>query len=196
MIFAAFGILGFVNIPAYATEGGGIGVRPSVGGQLFVDSTDLVDRSGERVFLKGVRLHGLTWFPEFINEQLFEQVSREWNANMIRLPLYTSMYLEDKKESLSLVRKGIEAAISADMYVIVDWHVLEDKDPNVHKEEAREFFTTIVSEYANVPNVIYEICNEPNGETTWSDVREYAYDYMTDLELFKRLIYEIVPTVP
>ena len=115
---------------------------------------------------------------------------------MIRLPLYTSMYLEDKKESLSLVRKGIEAAISADMYVIVDWHVLEDKDPNVHKEEAREFFTTIVSEYANVPNVIYEICNEPNGETTWSDVREYAYDYMTDLELFKRLIYEIVPTVP
>ena len=29
MIFAAFGIPGFVNIPAYATEGGGIGVRPS-----------------------------------------------------------------------------------------------------------------------------------------------------------------------
>ena len=176
MIFAAFGILGFVNIPAYATEGRGTVVRPSVGGQLFVDSTDLVDRSGEKVFLKGVSLHGLTWFPEFINEQLFKQVSREWNANLIRLPLYTNMYLEDKEESLSLVRKGIEAAISADMYVIVDWHVLEDKDPNVHRKEAEEFFTTIASEYANVPNIIYEICNEPNGETTWSDVREYAYD--------------------
>ena len=53
MIFAAFGILGFVNIPAYATEGQGTVVRPSVGGQLFVDSTDLVDRTGDRIFLKG-----------------------------------------------------------------------------------------------------------------------------------------------
>ena len=32
------------------------------------------------------------------------------------------------------------------------------------------FFELISTEYAGVPNIIYEICNEPNGET----VRTYA----------------------
>ena len=36
------------------------------------------------------------------------------------------------------------------------------------------FFELISTEYAGVPNIIYEICNEPNGETSWADVRTYA----------------------
>ncbi len=60
------------------------------------------------------------------------------------------------------------------MYVIVDWHILEDNDPNFNIDEAKAFFEMISSEYSSVPNIIYEICNEPNGDTDWNDVYEHS----------------------
>jgi len=152
-----------------------VDARPSANGPLSVRMADLVDGNGNIVLLKGVSLHGLTWFPEFVNEDLFMRVSKEWDANLIRLPVYTGEYIKDSENALKLVRKGIDYAIAADMYVIVDWHVLDEPDPNTDMDKAHEFFKIIASEYADCPNIIYEICNEPNGETTWSDIREYAY---------------------
>ncbi len=166
-----------VMCPAvFAEDNGAINARPSVNGRLSVSSSDLVDKNLNRVLLKGVSLHGITWFPEFISEDLFLQVSNEWDANLLRIPVYPEEYIADRQQALTLTRQAINAAVEADMYVIVDWHVMDNNNPNVHLAEAEEFFKIITSEYAACPNMIYEICNEPNGETTWSDVREYAYE--------------------
>ena len=149
--------------------------RPSTTGTLCVQGTQLCDLQGNPVVLKGVSTHGLIWYPQFVNESLFDQISHEWDANIVRLAMYTDDYVnENHDQSLEVLHQGIEAALAADMYVLVDWHILEDNDPNQRIDEAREFFDQISREYANVPNVLYEICNEPNGETTWSDVHAYA----------------------
>ncbi|MBR5953525.1 MAG: glycoside hydrolase family 5 protein, partial [Pseudobutyrivibrio sp.] len=37
-----------------------------------------------------------------------------------------------------------------------------------------QFFGEMVRKYKGNDNVIYEICNEPNGDTTWSDIKSYA----------------------
>ena len=66
------------------------------------------------------------------------------------------------------------AAAAADMYVIVDWHILKDGNPLDHIEEASEFFRMISEKYKDCPNILYEICNEPNGDTTWADIQSYA----------------------
>ena len=60
------------------------------------------------------------------------------------------------------------------MYVIVDWHILSDSNPNIYLNEAKEFFQEIYAEYADSSHIIYEICNEPNGGTTWQDIKSYA----------------------
>ena len=118
-----------------------ITARPSVNGRLHVEGTKLMDEAGQTVVLHGVSTHGLTWFPDFINETLFRQISTEWNANLIRLAMYASQYCDGyKEESLTLMRKGIDAAIAADMYVVVDWHILEYGNPNDQSEEAKAFF--------------------------------------------------------
>ena len=150
--------------------------RPSVNGQLHVEASQLTDAHGQAVQLRGISTHGLTWYPEFINENLFRQLASDWNCNMIRLAMYSSEYCrkEEREKNLALMRQGIEAASAADMYVLVDWHILEDSDPNENKESAKEFFDLIASEYASYPNLIFEICNEPNGNTAWPDIREYA----------------------
>ena len=152
--------------------------RQSINGRLHVDGTALKDKNGNTVVLKGVSTHGLTWYPDFVSNKLFEDISLDWNCDLVRLAVYSDVYANGQREDcLNLVRKGIDAAVSSDMYVIVDWHVLEEHDPNVYKEQAKDFFTTICNEYPDTPNIIFEICNEPNGNTTWTDVKSYA-DYM------------------
>ena len=150
--------------------------RPSVNGRLHVEGTQLVDESGEAVQLRGVSTHGLTWYPDFINGSLFGQLADDWNCSFIRLAMYSSQYCGgQKEENYRLMKQGIDSAVASDMYVLVDWHILEDNDPNINVDEAIGFFDRIAAEYADVPNLIFEICNEPNGEnTSWNDVYVYS----------------------
>ena len=158
-----------------AAEGGTQTARPSVNGRLHVEGSQLVDSSGKAVQLKGVSTHGLTWFPDFINENLFRQVSEDWDGNLVRLAMYASVYTgKDREKSYELMRKGIEAAKAADLYAVVDWHILEQGDPNAQFAEAKDFFERITSDYPDCPNLLFEICNEPNGEADWGDVMRYA----------------------
>ena len=151
--------------------------RPDTGGALQVNGTSLVDKDGNPVLLQGVSTHGLTWFPGVINQSLFDTVSSDWNANLIRLAMYSQIYCKNdskKEESLRLLEQGIEYAIRANMYVIVDWHVLEDSDPMEHLGQAVEFFQYIAGKYANDPHILFEICNEPNSGTSWETIKTYA----------------------
>ncbi len=170
-----FAVLASFGPNVYADEIVTATAHPSENGHLSVRAANLVDKDGNVVVLRGVSLHGVLWFPDFVDEDLFKQVSDQWDANLIRIPIYSTSYITDKATCMSLLKEGIEDAIDADMYVIIDWHILEDSDPNTHLDLATEFFETVSKEYAGYPNILYEICNEPNGETTWEDVRNYAY---------------------
>ncbi len=148
-------------------------------GALSVDGADLVDKNGEKIQLCGVSTHGLAWFPQYVNEDSFRTLHDDWSINCVRLALYTDEYGGycsggDKESLKSLIRDGIAYATELDMYVIVDWHVLNDRDPNVHKEDALAFFQEMTAEYADYTNILYEICNEPNGSATWESVKSYA----------------------
>ena len=171
----SLGITGFASRAASEDNANSfIHARPSTNGQLTVSGTYLVDQSGQPVILKGISTHGLTWFPEYISSEYFELLSKEWDCNMIRLPMYTDIYCEDHEPSLSILKNGIQYAIDSDMYVLVDWHILNDYDPNMNLDEAMAFFEEMSKEYAGVPNIIYEICNEPNQSCDWEDVYTYC----------------------
>ena len=146
---------------------------------LHVEGAKLVDEDGEAVQLRGISTHGLAWYPEYVNEECFDELHDEWDANVVRLALYTAesggwCTDGDRDELRVVMNEGVEAAVENDMYVIIDWHILSDGDPNTYIDEACAFFEEMSEEHADAPNVIYEICNEPNGTTTWDDVKEYA----------------------
>ncbi|MBR4163470.1 MAG: cellulase family glycosylhydrolase [Solobacterium sp.] len=143
---------------------------------LSVNGTQLVDQNGNAIQLRGISTHGIGWFPQYVNADLFQYFHDEWQMNVIRLAMYTAEsngYCTDgDQEALKdLVRKGIQYAKEAGMYAIVDWHILSDNNPNMHVEEAKEFFQEIAADY---DHVLYEICNEPNGNTSWQDIKTYA----------------------
>ena len=150
-------------------------------GQLSVKNGQLVDKNGKGYQLRGMSTHGLTWFPEFVNESAFKTLRDDWNTNVVRLAMYVDewgngqCYMGNKGGSLELLEKGVDICIKLDMYVIIDWHVLNPGDPSKYTNEAKSFFETVSKRYAKYPNVIYEICNEPNGGASWSgNIKPYA----------------------
>lgn len=150
-------------------------------GQLSVKNGQLVDKSGKGYQLRGMSTHGLTWFPEFVNESAFKTLRDDWNTNVVRLAMYVDewgngqCYMGNKSGSLELLEKGVDICVKLDMYVIIDWHVLNPGDPSKYTNEAKSFFETVSKRYAKYPNVIYEICNEPNGGASWSgNIKPYA----------------------
>lgn len=150
-------------------------------GQLSVKGTDIEDESGSKYQLKGVSTHGITWFPDYVNKDAFQSIRDDWDANLVRLAMYTDTgdsngYCSggDKDSIRGLVDAGVTAATELGMYVIIDWHILNDNNPNSHIDDAKEFFDDVSAKYSSNHNVIYEICNEPNGGTSWSDIKSYA----------------------
>lgn len=148
-------------------------------GALHVENGKLTDADGNIVQLYGMSTHGIAWFPQYINYDSLRTLRDDWNTNCIRLAMYTEEYGGycaggDKEQLKQLVKDGVSYATELGMYVIVDWHILSDCDPNQNKDEAIAFFREMAEVFADNDNVLYEICNEPNGGTSWDSIKSYA----------------------
>ena len=154
--------------------------RPSVNGQLQVVNGRLADKNGKEVVLRGISSNGLSVGERYINEDTFHDISHVMGANVFRLALYTwgvgsVGYCSggDRNRLYQDVLKGVDAAEKSDMYAIVDWHILDDGDPNKYLEDAKDFFSRISKDLKDKDNVLYEICNEPN-HCDWNTIKSYA----------------------
>lgn len=157
--------------PGTAIRGG-----VSENGWLQVKGAQLCNQAGQPVALRGMSSHGLHWFGQFTSAQSIQNTAR-YGANVFRVAMYTGEggYLSQPEQMKRQLIAAADAAIAQDMYVILDWHILSDGNPSAHTQEAVAFFTEMAQRYKDCPAVLYEICNEPNGNVSWSgDVKPYA----------------------
>ncbi|MCR5836938.1 MAG: glycoside hydrolase family 5 protein [Lachnospiraceae bacterium] len=150
----------------------------SIHGRLKVKGANLVDKKEKTFMLKGFSTHGINWFEQYVNQNAFRDL-KKMGINCIRLAMYTSDYNGycsggNKAHLEEVIDRGVKACKAEGMYVIIDWHILNDSNPNTNIEDAKVFFHKVSAKYKKYNNVIYEICNEPNGSTTWEDIKKYA----------------------
>ena len=140
--------------------------------------------------LRGVSTHGLAWYPQYVTNDCFATL-KSFGANVVRLAMYTyesGGYCTDgdRQQLETLVQNGVQYAFNNDMYVIIDWHVLNDGNPNRYSDVAKAFFAKKAQQYASYNNVIYEICNEPCNGATWGDVKFYASEVIPSIRSYDK----------
>jgi endoglucanase len=146
----------------------------SLGGppRLHVDGRLLADPTGTPVIVRGISLIdiGMQHVWRGGVPQALDLATREgWNTQVVRLPVYPGgdpwpFPLHDRvaRETYltDILRPAVDYATRKGLYVIVDWHeissVTSSKD-----EDARTFWAYMAGQFADYPNVIYELFNEP-----------------------------------
>jgi endoglucanase len=156
-------------------------------GQLRVEGTKLLAEDGRAVQLRGMSSHGLQWAGKYANENVMRWLRDDWNIQIWR----SAMYLKEggyitQRGLKTILEESVDAAIKLGIYVIIDWHVHQDRDPNLYKSEALEFFAEMAQKYGSFPNVLYEICNEPNGnDVTWGgSIKPYAQEVIAEIRKY------------
>lgn len=142
-------------------------------GHLSVKGTLLVNERGETVVLKGVSYGWHNWWPRFYNASTVNYLANLWGASVVRAAIGVEPddgYIQNPEKALACVQAVADAAIANDIYVIIDWH-----SHHIRLEEAKQFFTQMATRYKDVPNVIYEVFNEPVDDS-WDAVKAYSIE--------------------
>jgi aryl-phospho-beta-D-glucosidase BglC (GH1 family) len=146
-------------------------------GSLHVEGVQLTGESGEPVVLKGMSTFGMQWQPQFASRGSVETIKKH-GANLLRVAMYTGEggYITNKEKIEKATYEAVDTALALDLYVIIDWHILRDNNPQQYKASAAAFFDRTAERYAGNGAVMYEICNEPNGDdVTWEkEIKPYA----------------------
>jgi hypothetical protein len=148
-------------------------------GQLQIIGSSLCDEIGNPVTLKGISTHGLQWYP-IMKGHTIPNLVYDWNVQVIR----PAMYIEETKDGSywggymvhpdymkARLTDYIDDALDTGIYILVDWHI--HNDPTNFTPEAIDFFQEMATAYGGYPNIIYEICNEPEY-VSWDTIKTYA----------------------
>ncbi|MEU7947485.1 cellulase family glycosylhydrolase [Micromonospora taraxaci] len=140
-------------------------------GQLRVCGSTMCDKSGARVQLRGISSMWLNWetAPYAENLSALRWMRDNWNLQVIRAAMGVEpagAYLSDPNKARTQVETIINNAVTAGVYVIVDWHAHEAQN---NQSQAVAFFGDLARRYGHLPNVIWEPYNEPL-QVSWTNV--------------------------
>jgi aryl-phospho-beta-D-glucosidase BglC (GH1 family) len=145
-------------------------------GRLQVSGSKIVDKNGDVVTLRGMSLFWSQWSTSFYNGKNVDWLVQDWKINLIRAAMgvdgTNTGYLVDSAAEKARVDTIVNAAVRNGIYVIIDWH---DHTANLHTAEAKAFFGEMAKKYKDLPNVIWEIWNEPLDTALWlKHIKPYA----------------------
>jgi endoglucanase len=131
---------------------------------------------------------GLQWDDGawILTEEVFDVLAYDWKIDVIRLAMYVTEggYAVHPAQLLERVEKGIDLANRRGLYIIIDWHILTPGDPNApeylnagldlpqyahirktHPEYTgpQLFYAYLSEKYGALPNILWELANEPNN---------------------------------
>jgi endoglucanase len=141
-------------------------------GALSVKGAALMNARGENVVLRGKAFGWDNWWPQYYNAEVVQWLRDDWCVDVVRPAMGIEpdgAYLQNTEASKGRITAVVDAAIAANVYVIIDWHA-----HNLHEKEAVEFFSAMAERYGKEPHVLYEIFNEPEKDETWPQVKAYA----------------------
>lgn len=151
-------------------------------GRLQVKGHQLCNEYGAAIQLKGFSTHNTTFCPECVTFEAIKSNRDFWGVNVVRAAIYTDDFWNDQsynknpKFSKAMVDSLVRWSEQLGIYCIIDWHILTHGNPNAKIHAGADaFFQEISAKYAQKKHILYEICNEPNGDgVTWDTIADYS----------------------
>lgn len=143
----------------------------SQNGQLQVIGTQLSNKNGDPVVLRGVSFGWSNEWGIYYNKQVVKKLAADWKATVLRASMGVGAendYLKNPVYAEKCVTNVVNQAIKEGVYVIIDFHT-----HSIFGPEAKAFFSKMATKYGKYPNVIYEIFNEPVKQS-WGEVKSYS----------------------
>ncbi|MBS1500612.1 MAG: glycoside hydrolase family 5 protein [Bacteroidetes bacterium] len=153
-------------------------------GALRVENGKIVNQNGIEPQLRGLSFSWSVWQGrKYYNPAVVDWIVKDFKVSIIRLAMAVQPahgYLMHPDSQKQMVTALADEAIKDGIYVLIDWH---DHNGNKHIPQAKAFFAEMAKRYAGVPNVIYEIWNEP-AHTTWDTVKNYALQVIPEIRKY------------
>ena len=102
----------------------------------------------------------------FENEECIKWLRDAWKCDIVRLPILPEAgpysYRDNPEGTMQRIDEFLKICVKLGMYGIVDFHGGGDPTPWI--KYAKSLFAKVSSKYGNLPNLIYESYNEPDGK--------------------------------
>jgi endoglucanase len=157
---------------------------------LSVSGRYIKDPNGNTVILRGVSLVdvGVADTRTRNARQLIDMATDSasgWYARVVRLPVYPDAI--DKTPGWiagpdayfnNHLNPAVQECVARQIYCIVDWHYISDYNSSAVDTATRNFWSYVAPKFANTPNVIFELYNEPIGPNNWSTWKTTAQPWV------------------
>lgn len=156
----------------------------AVNGALRVNGNTIVNKNGNPPQLRGISLSWSLWQGrKYYNPEVVHWLADDFKVSIVRASMGVQPdhgYLQEPAAQKQLITSVADQAIKDGIYVLIDWH---DHYGNQHLQQSRAFFAEMARKYAGVPNVIYEVWNEPEA-ISWDTVKNYATQVIAEIRKY------------
>ncbi|WP_343688661.1 cellulase family glycosylhydrolase [Chitinophaga sp.] len=150
---------------------------------LHVDGNRIKDSSGNNVTLRGVSILA----PEHNNEcttcatkpisemlQWQSDAGKGWHSRVVRLQVTCAKVSDPAQSFTDIIDPYVQQAIAKGLYIIVDLHFVSNYGPGgIPQVFVMNFWKYVAPKYANTPNVLFEVYNEPINPDVWTTWKSY-----------------------
>lgn len=148
-------------------------------------------KSGEIVYPAGISLFWSSASAKFYNAEMVSNAKRQFNIGIIRIAMtawseWSDGYIQNQSKYTGHVLPVADACIKEGIYCIIDWHCEGDNSPYV--SQAKSFFGEMAKRYTGVPNIIYEIWNEPKKQTWDQLIRPYCVQVIEEIRKYDKQV--------
>ena len=153
-------------------------------GQLSVKGNRIVSQYGDTVQLRGMSFFWSQWMGQYYNKDVVKWLKDDWKCTVVRAALGVDNggYMDQPYEEKEKVLKVIKAAIDQGIYVIIDFH---SHIAYQELDQAKDFFEEMAKKFGAMPNVLYEVYNEPLGETSWpEEIKPYEVEVIKTIRKY------------
>ena len=156
----------------------------ALNGALSVKDGQVVNQHGVPPELRGLSFSWSIWQGrKYYNTDVVDWIKKDFKVSLIRAAMAVQPehgYLEEPDSQKQLIVNVVNEAIKKGIYVLIDWH---DHNGYLHIPQSKAFFAEMAQRYKGVPNVIYEVWNEPE-RVSWDTVKNYAVQVITEIRKY------------